>query len=151
MVLVKMKIWIILAALSFAGMLVTTYLTYQHFADPGGVFCNVNQYVSCDIVNQSIYAEIFGIPVAILGFLAYTAIFVMTLGVMKGWRSEPIIRFGTLFTGLGLLFSLYLTYIEFFVLEALCVFCLTQQFLIFIIFIIFFVLWQKHSKSLRSL
>lgn len=137
-------------ALAFAGMLVTAYLTYQHYADPGGAFCNVNQYVSCDIVNQSVYAEIFGIPVAILGFLAYATILVMAIGAWKGWHPQSIIRFGTFFTGLGFLFSLYLTYIEFFVLRALCIFCLTQQIIILIIFIIFFAIWQKHSKSLRS-
>lgn len=137
-------------ALAFAGMLVTAYLTYQHYADPGGAFCNVNQYVSCDIVNQSVYAEIFGIPVAILGFLAYTTILVMAISAWKGWHPQPIIRFGTFFTGLGLLFSLYLTYIEFFVLRALCIFCLTQQILIIIIFIIFFMSWRKLSTSPSS-
>lgn len=150
MILIKSKTWTAVIALAFSGMLVTAYLTYQHYADPGGAFCNVNQYVSCDIVNQSVYAEIFGIPVAILGFLAYTTILVMAIGAWKGWHPQPIIRFGTFFTGLGLLFSLYLTYIEFFVLQALCIFCLTQQIIILIIFMIFFTLWLKLLKSSQS-
>lgn len=150
MILVKSKMWTIVMALAFAGMLVTAYLTYQHYADPGGAFCNVNQYVSCDIVNQSVYAEIFGIPVAMLGFLAYAAILVMALAARQGRHAQAIVRFGTFFSGLGLLFSLYLTYIEFFVLRALCIFCLTQQIIILIIFIIFFTLWRTLSKSPHS-
>lgn len=132
----------LLRALSFLGMLVTAYLTYQHFAYPGGKFCNVNDYVSCDIVNKSIYAEIFGVPVAILGLIAYTFFFLLSFRLTPG-----LFKYGAFAAGLGLLFSLYLTLVEFFVLNAVCIFCVTQQILILFIFLIFLFLWRRFGKS----
>lgn len=132
------KLWRAIAVFSFLGMIATAYLTYQHFSAPGEAFCNVNYYLSCDIVNKSIYAEIFGIPVAIIGFAAYAFFFFLSFLSLPGKRAA---RIGALVAGCGLLFSLYLTYIEFFVLQAVCIFCVTQQILILLIFIMFLFLW----------
>lgn len=146
----------IVTALSFLGMFVAAYLIYQHFKIPGSSFCNVSDYVSCDVVNKSRYSEIFGIPVSILGFLAYALMFLMGLGLLKGWNFEKISRmfsvknifnFLVFFSILSLLFTLYLTYVEFFVLYAICIFCLTQQGIILLISIILFILWLKSRKS----
>lgn len=139
-----------IVVLSFAGMLVTGYLIYQHYKDAGGSFCDINDFVNCDIVNKSTYAEIFGIPVSVLGFLAYGVFFFATLffhSLEKRMHTGPLLAGLTLFSGIGLLFSLYLTYIEFFVLHAVCIFCLTQQIIIFIIFSLFFSLWRVSQKS----
>lgn len=146
----------IVTGLSFLGMFVAAYLVYQHFKIPGSSFCNVSDYVSCDVVNKSRYSEIFGIPVSILGFLAYVLIFFTSFGLVKGWKFEKIssifsaknvFHFLTLFSILSLAFSLYLTYVEFFVLYALCIFCLTQQTIILIISIILITVWSKNRKS----
>lgn len=147
--------------LALAGMLVTAYLIYQHFSDPGESFCNVSDFVSCDVVNKSIYSEVFGIPVSVLGFLAYAFFFILSFqkftpgsnevaanqsGRPKG-ATPLILKIGILASLGGVLFSLYLTYVEFFVLYAVCIFCITQQILIFLIFLTFLVLWLKHRKS----
>lgn len=137
-------------ALAVLGMLATAYLTYQHYKFSGQSFCNINNYVSCDIVNKSKYSEIFGVPVSILGFVAYSIFFIATLGLLKNWSFEKIGGALTAFTGFSFLFSIYLTYIEFFVLQAICVFCVTQQIIILIIFIILLTLWLKHRKLSRS-
>lgn len=141
-------------------MIVTAYLIYQHYKDPGGAFCNVNDYVSCDIVNKSIYSEIFGIPVAALGFVSYGVLFILSIRLSRGEAKQlmrqqgasltrRLVDFATLFSGAGLLFSLYLTYIEFFVLQALCILCITQQILILFIFLIYLYIWFAQRKSLR--
>lgn len=140
----------IVTALSFLGMFVAAYLIYQHFKIPGSSFCNVSDYVSCDVVNKSRYSEIFGIPVSILGFLAYVFIFFTSFGLVKGWFKN-ILGWLALFSILSLTFSLYLTYVEFFVLYALCIFCLTQQTIILFISIILFYLWLKNRRSSRLL
>lgn len=139
-----------IVVLSFVGMLVTAYLIYQHYKDAGGSFCDINDFVNCDIVNKSTYAEIFGIPVSVLGFFAYGVFFFASLffhSIERKIHSGPLLGGLTLFSGIGLLFSLYLTYIEFFVLYAVCIFCLTQQILIFIIFLLFISLWRIAQKS----
>lgn len=130
--------------LSFLGILVAAYLVYQHYKPAGGSFCNISGYINCDIVNKSIYAEIFGIPVAMLGMLAYGILFAGSL-LMRRRAAAPL--WLLIFAGFSLVFSLYLTFVEFFVLRAVCMFCITQQILIFIIFITLLVLWLAHRKS----
>lgn len=140
---------VVLIVLSLLGMTVTAYLMIQHYANIENSFCNVNDFVNCDRVNKSIYAEIFGIPVSVLGFLTYTVLFVFSAFV-NGGLFNKLLGTATLFTGFGLVFSLVLSYIEFFVLRAICIFCVIQQILILIIFIIFFKLWRAHKKLLHS-
>ena len=53
------KYFRIISFLAAAGIFVTIYLIFQHYRTVGGSFCNVNDYVNCDIVNKSKYAEIF--------------------------------------------------------------------------------------------
>lgn len=141
---------------SILGMIISAYLIYQHFKPVGSTFCNVNDYVSCDIVNKSIYAEIIGIPVAIFGFSAYLIIFTAAFGLLKEKLPASALKLTALFTGASLGFSIYLTTMEFFVLQAICIFCVISQLTILIIFIISLNIWLKHrlwlahSSSLSS-
>lgn len=132
----------LLRVLAFAGMLVTAYLIYQHYKPSADAFCNISNYISCDIVNKSIYAEILGIPVSILGFAAYSTLFAGTF--LK--ETKNIWMALTIFSGIGLLFSLYLTYVELFLLNAICIFCITQQIIILFIFL----LCLKNLKDLSK-
>ena len=135
-----------LTLLSLLGMGVSAYLIHQHFKPSGTSFCNVNEYVNCDIVNKSEYAEISGIPVSVLGFGAYSILLVLSLAASLVRYRLPAVTTGALFSAGGLAFSIYLTGIEFFVLNAICLFCLTSQIFILFIFIIFLFLWLKRSK-----
>ncbi len=139
-----------MTVLSALGIAVTSYLIHQHYAPVDSSFCNFNDYVSCDIVNKSEFSTIFGVPVSIFGLLTYIYLFVFSLASMrnKAWAKKlflPTVAF-TLF---GLLFSFYLTYTEFFVLFAVCIFCLTQQILILSISSLLLIsLW--HSKKISN-
>lgn len=131
--------------LSDIGIALTAYLLYQHYRSSGSSFCNISEYLNCDIVNKSTYSEIFGIPVALFGLFAYLVIGLIAYGLSFGFdfrkihrRLWPgmIIKLLYWFVAIGLLFSLYLTYVEFFILQALCIFCLSHQAIILIIFVI---------------
>lgn len=138
------KIFSALIILSLIGVGVTTYLITQHYADAGTSFCNVNEYVSCDIVNKSTYSEIFGIPVSILGVVTYVILLLSAIAFFVSWKhAHKILVPVTFFTGAGVIFSLYLTFVEFFVLYAVCIFCLTQQIILFLIFITLLYLCSK--------
>lgn len=139
---------IALCLLSLLGMGVSIYLIYQHYKPAGGSFCNVSDFVSCDVVNKSKYAEILGIPVSILGLAAYSFIFILSLGILRRWIQERGETLLLIFTSLSVAFSLYLTFVEFFILQAVCLFCITSQILIIIIFILSLLLW--HTKSLSQ-
>lgn len=99
----------------------------------------------CATVNYSPYSEIYGIPVALLGLLAYLAILVV-LVLEPRWKLaaqiSPMFVFGM---GLvGVLFSAYLTYIEFFVIHAVCPFCVASAIFISLIFILGAIRLVKH-------
>jgi uncharacterized membrane protein len=99
----------------------------------------------CATVNYSPYSEIYGVPVALLGLLAYLAILAF-LVLEPRWKlaseSGPMAVFGM---GLvGVLFSAYLTYIEFFVIYAICPFCVISAVAITLIFILAIIRLVKH-------
>ena len=127
--------------LNFLAILATLYLTYLHYKPSASSICNFGDYLNCDIVNQSTYSELFGIPVAILGLLTYLFLFLVGRAMLKNYKFykiwkwlRPFRIFWIMFAviAVGVLFSLYLSYIEFFVLRALCIFCLAQQIIIII-------------------
>ncbi len=120
-------------ALNFLGLLDTAYLVYLHYKPTPTEWCKLGEKFDCDIVNKSIYAEIFDIPVAILGFGTYVVLFALAWITRKKIAAPHTATLLWLMFGLttiGVLFSGYLTYIEFFVLGAICIFCVVQQIII---------------------
>lgn len=114
---------LVLAALALAGVIVSSYLTYTHFADKSIVCAGFGQ---CDYVNSSDYAKLAGVPVALLGLMAYATMFVVALL----WRFRPqedlwpVAFWGLALAGAG--YAAYLTYVEVAVLKAICVWCVVS-------------------------
>jgi uncharacterized membrane protein len=115
----------LLLALAVAGLGVSSYLTYTHWANATVACGGIG---NCDAVNNSQYAEVAGIPVALLGVLCYLALIALALPWLW-WRPSgpawPVMCFWGL-SLVGTLYSAYLTYVEIFVLEAICVYCVTS-------------------------
>lgn len=110
------------ALTAIAGVAIAGYLTWAHYAD-ASVVCVAGG--GCETVQESSYAEIAGIPVALLGLLSYTAILVLV-----AWDT-PSMRLGAATLGLvGLLFSGYLLLLQLFVIDAVCIWCLANDILI---------------------
>jgi uncharacterized membrane protein len=107
------------SALAFAGLLIAGYLTSVRLA--GGLpVCGPLH--GCETVALSPYSTIFGIPVAILG-LGFS---IVQLGLALAWWRRGDRRALLALYGLGLLgalFVIYLTYLELFVIDAVCVWC----------------------------
>lgn len=138
--------YIILTILNAIAIPATAFLVYLHYQPEASTVCNLGAALNCDIVNKSIYAEIFGIPVAILGLITYLILLFFSIrGFFR--NQKKLIPYLTLFTLGGVVFSLYLTYIEAFVLKTYCVFCVTQQIIILIQLGVFTHLWLKTKKS----
>ena len=134
-----------LVTLSIIGLLVAIYMTiYKLF--PNNEMCIGSG--GCEIVNNSKYSEVGGIPVASIGMLGYLAI-LATLYFEKRNRfiqeNSGMILFG--FTLTGFLFTLWLIYVEIALLKALCPFCLTSQVAMTIIFILTVVRLVKNPES----
>jgi uncharacterized membrane protein len=121
-------------ALVVLGILVSIYMTiYKITGDTR--MCGGSG--GCNVVNQSRYSEIYGIPVALVGVGGYLAI----LAVLLLEKRNPFLRdnatmilFGVTF--MGFLFTLYLVYVEIALLKALCPFCVTSQITMTLIFIL---------------
>ncbi len=116
--------WGLLAILALAGMGISSYLTFTHFADQP-VACG--GLGDCNTVQTSDYAEVLGIPVATLGIVFSAALLAVVLWRLTGldlaveWA--PLAIFGMTLGGVG--YAAYLTYIELFVLEAICIWCVS--------------------------
>jgi len=91
----------------------------------------------CWSVNTSIYSEVSGIPVSVLGLLMYIAVLVVWFMLPKSplfQRYGPILSFAL--TLVGVIFSAYLTYLEIAVIKAICPFCVISAVLVVILFIV---------------
>lgn len=119
--------------LSFLGILISSYATYHHYSTSVGI-CNIDNKLSCDIVNRSVYSEIFGIPVALIGIIGYVLIILVSLLLLKE-NTKDMKRLLLALTSFGFLFSLYLTYIEAFKLQTYCPLCVLSAIFMLIIFL----------------
>lgn len=105
-----------------AGLAVAAYSLKQHYGPLGGA-CNVSRTFSCDVVNKGPYSEIAGFPVAGIGIVGYLVIGIVAMFYRK--EKDPVIAKALVAVCAGgLLFSLYLTSIEAFVLYTWCLLCL---------------------------
>jgi uncharacterized membrane protein len=104
---------------ALAGVGVAGYLTWAHYAD-STVLCVAGG--GCETVQESEYADIAGIPVAVLGLGAYATILALVL-----WDSVGARLAAASLAFLGLLFSLYLLALQLFVIEAVCIWCMAND------------------------
>jgi len=91
----------------------------------------------CITVNNSIYSEIYGIPVSAFGIAAYLAIagiLLLESRLELARENGPLAVFGISLAGVA--FSAYLTWIEFAVIRAVCPFCIASAVIISLIFIL---------------
>lgn len=125
-----------IAVLALLGALDATYLLLGKLGITSGYACSVTG--GCEVVNTSPYSEFLGIPVAAIGLLGYLAILIVALAAMQPrWladrRADLLVG---LLSGVGVAFSLYLTYAELFILRALCQWCVVSQLLVITIFVL---------------
>jgi uncharacterized membrane protein len=107
---------------ALAGIGVASYLTYVHYAGLQP-FCAGGGH-GCERVQSSSYARLGGIPVALLGLAGYLAIAAALLA--PGERAR-LAAAALAVSGFG--FSAYLTYLELFVIDAICQWCVASAIL----------------------
>jgi uncharacterized membrane protein len=113
----------VLVGLALAGFLISAYLTWTYLN--GAVPVCVGGSGGCETVQTSRYSEILGIPVAALGLFAYAAMLVCAI-----LRGEKAAVSGVFVALVGVLFSAYLSYLELFVLRAICQWCVASAVLV---------------------
>ena len=106
-----------------AGVIVAGYLTYVEVTANEAV-CGI--VGDCNAVQQSEYARLFGVlPVGAVGLAGYIALLLVWVwGKASNTRAASLLLLGMALAGVG--FSLYLTFLEPFVIGATCIWCLTS-------------------------
>jgi uncharacterized membrane protein len=116
--------------LSLIGLGAALYLTYVEITHTRALCGPVGD---CNTVQSSPYAKLFGlIPIGLVGAVGYIAILVAWL--WRRFRNDKLSNIaGPIMFGMalfGTLFSVYLTYLELFVIHAVCIWCLTSAVII---------------------
>ena len=125
----------IVAALALAGIFLAVYLLLYKLGMIGELSCSVG---SCEKVNTSKWATFLGLPVAAWGVGWYVVMFVLALvSTWETYAESPAVSMLLLgVAGTGLIFSAYLTYLELFVIHAICQWCVVSAILVLVIFVI---------------
>lgn len=110
------------AALAVAGLAVSGYLTYVHYAGIKPICAGGGG--GCERVQSSAYADLAGVPVAVLGLVGYALILAASLVPGEAGRSAA-----ALLALVGFGFSVYLTYRELFTIDAICQWCVASALL----------------------
>jgi len=131
--------------ISILGLGVAFYLSYVELFQAEAVCGPVGD---CNTVQQSKYAYLFGvIPIGVIGALGYLGILVAWLinriGPQKYQRATILLVWGMAW--IGTLFSIYLTFLEPFVIGASCIWCLTSAVIMTLL------LWATTPAALQAL
>lgn len=104
--------------LALIGVAITAYIEYER-ATGGQIACGTG---GCEEVQSSKYAELLGVPVAVLGLVAYAVVFLTALV-----RAPAAALAGATIALAGLAFAVYLLAVQAFVLDAYCTWCLASD------------------------
>jgi uncharacterized membrane protein len=107
------------AAVVLAGVGIAGYLTWAHYS---GATVACVRGGGCETVQHSSYAEIAGVPVALLGLVSYTAV-----ALLVAVDSENARLAAATLAFVGVLFSAYLLALQLFVIDAVCIWCLAND------------------------
>ncbi len=132
---------------SLLGLAISLYSLLHNSGFVSGSFCTLSETVNCDIVNKGAYSTIWGIPVALIGVVGYVFLAVAAFLKQRQSSDRSLSLFLVIASAGGFVFSLYLTFLEAFVLRAWCALCVTSQLLITLILIFSLLLHTRRSKN----
>ncbi len=136
--------WVV-ALLAVLGIGVAIYLTFIETTHQQAICGPIG---NCNTVQQSPYARLFGfLPVGVLGVIGYAAI--LFAWVARKFSSGPIQNYAAIaiwgMAWVGVLFSIYLTFLEAFVIGSTCVWCISSALLMTLL------LWSSTGPALEAL
>jgi uncharacterized membrane protein len=132
----------LMALISLAGVFVGVYLTLYKFGVIGSLVCNVG---SCEKVQSSRYSVFLGVPVATWGIGFYLLMLALSMAsVQERFADSRGLSLGMLLlASWGVLFTAWLNYLEAFVLDAWCEWCLGSAAMVLLLFILAALDWRE--------
>ncbi len=123
----------VILVLAFFGLADSAYIT-QHEVSGTPLICDIQNLSGCNVVVASPYAHLFGIPLAEYGVLFYSILFV--IAALELVIFDRLLR--RVLQGIslvGVIASLYFTFIQMFIINAFCIYCLASAIIAILIFI----------------
>ncbi len=133
---IKRHTFFVLLILSLIGLSDALFLTYEHYNPLSIPPCPVNAVVDCGKVIRSAYAVIYGIPLGLFGSIYYLFFLIfIALNLSKKYsRAAKVLM--VLASTFAFLFSIYLVYIQIFLIKAICIYCMISALTSTLIFLI---------------
>jgi uncharacterized membrane protein len=124
-----------MALVSLLGLFLGTYLTLYKFGFIGELACNVS---SCEQVQTSRWSMFLGLPVATWGLGFYAATLAMSIiGVQERFEDSRQLSVAMLgMSAVGLAFTAWLNYLEAFVIDAWCEWCIASAVMVLVLFLL---------------
>src|ERR1044071_2282542 len=135
-------LFIVIAVLSLCGLADAIYLTIEHITGQS-VRCTI--VAGCSEVLSSSYAVVGGYPLASIGALAYFTVFSLAILALFGYRIASQLL--TLLVVAMCLVSLWLIYLQAFVIHAFCQFCLLSAIITFSLTGLVLLLWKMRTVN----
>ena len=139
----------IVATLALAGIFVALYLLLYKLGVVGNLSCSIG---SCETVNLSRWSIFLGAPVAAWGVGFYVVMFGLSVASLQDRYANSIgmSKALALVSGGGLVFSAWLTYLELFVVHAICQWCVASALIVTTIFIVSILDLRERSLGLTA-
>jgi uncharacterized membrane protein len=134
------------ALLSLAGLFISAYLYLYKIGKIGSLACGTG---GCETVQWSPWSRVGGIEVSLIGLLGYAfllAVSLLSLQPALGSRRTPSLLLAGL-SGIAVLFTGYLTYLELFVIHAICRWCVASAVIIFALFLVALLDLRRLSRT----
>jgi uncharacterized membrane protein len=124
----KERIWKALILLSIIGICLASYLFYNFLTKPSVESCYINSKINCDAVTKGPLSTLLGIPVSLVGLSGYIVI------LLCSWFKKK--KLALAMATFGMVFCLFITYQEVFLLKVICPVCLTCQLVMLVVFLL---------------
>lgn len=125
------------ALTALAGLIVASYLTWVHY-DRDLLICTSSG--GCETVQSSEYAVLAGVPIALIGAIAYAVVLVLV-----AWDAPPARLAVACIALTGLAFAAYLVILQAFVIDAWCIWCLVNDVIVLPLLAVLSGLRLRHS------
>lgn len=122
-----------IAMLSLAGLFIAIYMYLYKIGKIGTLMCGTG---GCETVQLSPQARFLGVEVALIGLVGYAVMLLLALLALQPRFAGPAwpSRLLALMAGGAVLFTAYLTYLELFIIHAVCRWCVGSAVIILLIF-----------------
>ena len=128
------SVYLIIILLSLLELANAGYLEYSHRKDKR-LMCPLGE--DCNTVANSKWSELFGIRNSTLGILYYAALIIaMLVALAAPAFSAQILFFSKIAAAVALLISIFLTFIQIFVIKNYCSYCIMSAVINLLIFIV---------------